>query len=191
MRILCISDLHSQLKNNEIEVIKAGHYDLCLCLGDIPKQALDNIISNLDVPIMGVMGNHDDPRFFDGLPIINLHNKNVGFGNLRFAGIEGSNRYKQGNYVMHSQEEIHQVYRNLQKADILVSHDTGYQYLGKDNAHIGFKGISKYIFWKRPKLHIFGHYHQPMKFKKGSTTCICVYRCCLIDTDIKEFQQLF
>ena len=51
-----------------------------------------------------------------------------------------------------------------------------YKYqLQPDNAHLGLKGISRYVSKHKPQMHLFGHYHQRAVYKKRGTLSICVY----------------
>jgi len=190
VRLLCISDLH-HFSEEELCLLKGVEYDACFFLGDISRNDLARITEVLKPPFYGVLGNHDSKQNFNGLPIFDLHNSVVSINGVRIAGIEGSNRYKNGDSVMHDQEEILAIGEALEKADILVSHDTGYQYLVQDEAHLGFKGIDLYLRQKKPAYHLFGHHHSSVCFQKGETVCMCVYRCVLFDFGVGKIQKLF
>ena len=83
---------------------------------------------------------------------------------------------------MLTQTESIQICKELEPADILISHDCAFGLYGSksDNTHCGFKGISKYIKKYKPWLNIHGHYHQNKIIKCRNTTDICIYGCAII-----------
>jgi len=178
---LFISDLH-HWKPEELIKIKAmresGAYDVCVLLGDIPELALKLIKThNAETPLFGVAGNHDDWNTLAECGIADIHGKAITVNGITVAGFGGSNRYKNGDYAMLTQKESIAASRAIPKADFLVSHDTMYKaFAEKDPAHIGLKGISKYVKRAGIKLNICGHYHTQTARRRNGCTVHCVYR---------------
>ena len=174
--MLCISDLHDY-DARLIEKIQQMEYDVCLLLGDIPHKALLHIKRvNGDRPIYGICGNHDDWESLSRVGITDIHCKAVEICGVTIAGFSGSNRYKNGNYCMMTQKESIEAAKKIPPCDVFISHDSVYKYqLHPDNAHLGLKGISRYVSKHKPQMHLFGHYHQRAVYKKRGTLSICVY----------------
>ena len=81
---------------------------------------------------------------------------------------------------MFTQRESLKLGNMLQKADILLSHDSMYHLIGKDKLHLGLLGIDLYNLKNRVKLNICRHYHTATVKKRFGTTAVCVFRCALI-----------
>ena len=202
MQVLIFSDLHSFDKNN-LNHLKEN-YDICIFLGDIKSSTLKYIITNIKaVPIYAILGNHDDNTVFlsvnnylkqlnkyhmyNGYYLINFNLQKYNFGDYTFTGIEGAEKYK-NNQPGYTQEES--IALQIPEADILVSHDTGYNYM-KNNHHYGLLGINNYIQNKQPQFHIFGHYHVNTFLKKEKTNCYCVYGCSIFEPETNTMINIF
>lgn len=172
--ILVISDIHYALSESE-EVLLRKEYSQVWLLGDIPKDILSKL-PKMECPILGVCGNHDTADTFDTFNIVNMHGANGEYGGLRIAGLAGSSRYKKSDTMMLTQDESEEIASRLESADVLISHDSCYQAHSTDMNKEGLRGISNYLDEHQPKLHIYGHHHQYAKYKRGNTTCMCIYR---------------
>ena len=117
--------------------------------------------------------------------------KIININGIKIAGISGGVKYKFGMYAMLKQEELLEKITNLQKCDILISHETGYHYLKEDIAHEGFIAIDDYLKTHNPKYHIFGHYHNNYFFIKHNTSCYCVFQCGLLNYESGEMINIF
>lgn len=191
MKILLIADLHD-LNYENLNKIDDIEFDICILLGDILKKYLDAIKSKIDISkIYGITGNHDTFNLLQTNGINDIDMKIINFDNLKIAGISGGVRYKRGMYAMLTQEEMNEKIKELDKCDILFSHETGYHYLRDDDAHQGFIAIDEYIKKYEPKYNIFGHYHINNSFQKYNTKCICIYQCALFDTEIDKIYNIF
>lgn len=94
----------------------------------------------------------------------------------------GSNKYKEGNYGMQTQEESLELAEKMEEADILISHDRAYIYDSKDNVHDGLKGITDYIYKNHVPIHIHGHFHEEMEeILKNGTKSIGLYQIKLLE----------
>jgi len=188
LKILTISDTHNCLtsKNelvNYLKSIKQSDYDMCLLLGDISGIDLDiikNIIPNNK--LYGIVGNHDSKNALEVNNIKNINGQVIECKGVKIAGIMGSNRYKSGDYGMMTQEECLDLVKNMERADILVSHDKAYVLDRNDNVHDGLKGITEYIYRHRVPLHIHGHLHEEMQeILMNGTKSIGVYEVKLME----------
>lgn len=189
IKILAIADLH-WYTDKELIKIKNVDFDVCILLGDIPVDTINLIKKYVgNKPVIAVAGNHDDWNTPELGGAENIHGKYVEYCGYSFAGFSGSARYKCGNYPIFTQRESLNLGKKLKKADILISHDSGYQLFGKDKSHSGLLGIDLYNLKNRIKLNICGHHHTSAIKKRFETTTICVFRCALItfpDISIKN-----
>lgn len=191
IRILAISDLHFWDKE-ELNHILDYEFDVCVLLGDIPYNAIVEIVNIVkDKPIFGLPGNHDAWNIFEEFPVVDLHEKTEDFHTYCFAGFGGSLRYKKGPYAMVTQEECLKSLKKLPKGDILLTHDSMYRLFGKDGAHEGLKGITRYILKNHIRLNIHGHHHQMSVKKRFGCTTVCVYRCAVITYPEITVEQVF
>lgn len=191
VKILAIADLH-WYKNEELSQIRNLDYDICVLLGDIPVDAIKLIKKYAgNKPVIAVAGNHDDWNTLELGGAENIHGKCVEYCGYSFAGFSGSARYKHGDYPMFTQRESLNLGKELKKADILISHDSGYQLFGKDKPHSGLFGIDLYNLKNRIKLNICGHHHTQIVKKRFGTTTICVFRCALITFPDVSVENIF
>lgn len=189
--ILAFADLH-HWDLEEIQRILDYKFDICVLLGDVPKDAIRSIVKIVgDKPIFAIPGNHDTWDMFEEFPIVDLHMKTDVFAGLCFSGFGGSLKYKDGPFAMHTQEECIELIKNLPPADILLSHDSKYGIFGLNNAHEGLQGITQYIEKNKISLNLCGHHHRPYKKGEGGCTTICVYRCAVIDYPKMTMKQIF
>ena len=189
LKILAIADLH-WYTDKELIKIKNVDFDVCVLLGDIPVDTIKLIKKYVDnKPVIAVAGNHDDWNTPELGGTENIHGKYVEYCGYSFVGVSGSARYKHGDYPMFTQRESLNLGKELKKADILISHDSGYQLFGKDKPHSGLFGIDLYNLKNRMKLNICGHHHTQIVKKRFGTTTVCVFRCAVItfpDISIKN-----
>lgn len=191
MDILFLADLHD-INYDNLNKIRDLKYDICILLGDIPKSGLNYIktlISN--DKLYGITGNHDTFSLLEQSDIVDLNLKTITINNIKIAGISGGVKYKHGMYAMLTQNDMLEKIKNLEKCDLLISHETGYHYIRDDLAHEGFLGIDKYIQENNPKYNIFGHYHENLYFEKYNTKCICVYQCSIFNCENGNIINIF
>lgn len=182
LKMLIITDTHGCLNPSEIPQDK---FDVCLLLGDLFKDDIMIIKEKIiNIPIYGVLGNHDGFELYDKYGIENIHGKVVEVNGVRIVGIQGSLRYKYSDMPLYTDEESVEIAEKMEEADILISHDSP-KYLHGDNdfAHSGLQGITRYCEkWNVP-LNIHGHHHDNMRsVLENGTTSICCYGVRLIDT---------
>lgn len=182
LRILFITDTHNCLTYtdkyiNYLKKINQADYDICILLGDITGLDFDAIKAIIpNDRLYGIVGNHDSINSLEMNNIKNINGQVIECKGVKIAGIMGSNRYKNGDYGMMTQEECLELAKKMEYADILVSHDKAYIYDRNDNVHDGLKGITEYIYKNHIPLHIHGHLHEEMEeILKNGTQSIGLY----------------
>ena len=185
LKILFITDTHNCLSNLEehLSKLKNNDFDICITLGDISGNDFEIIKKYIPTDkIYGIVGNHDSLDALEQNNITNINGHVIECKGVKIAAIMGSNRYKKGDYGMLTQEECIALEKNMEKADILVSHDKAYTYDRHDNIHDGLKGITDYIYRNHIPLHIHGHLHNEYEETlKNGTKSICLYQIKLLE----------
>lgn len=198
-KILAIADLHWDLSPDELQIVQSANQtcDLCICLGDIQLDQLRIIKRNVNIPIIGVLGNHDTQDLLDDADIENAHGKLVEIQGLKIAGLSGAPKYTERPHrILYTQEEIENILKNISTvpADILISHSGSYN-KNADKSHIGFRAIDDYMKKVRPAYVIHGHDHVPSKkiekfiWKRNGrrvVTQICVFRVEVIEIVLEQ-----
>ena len=183
INILFITDTHNCLAYsdkylNYLKSIKITDYDICIILGDVSGLDIDAIKSIIpEEKLFGIVGNHDSIDCMEVNNIKNIHGKVIECKGIKIAAIMGSNRYKQGNYGMMTQEESIQIAQLMKNADILVSHDKAYICDKNDNVHDGLKGITYYLYKNHIPIHVHGHLHEEFEeLLKNGTKSIGIFQ---------------
>lgn len=175
-KVAVFADTHGTINdilknyNNEIDI------DLVILLGDIYRYELKIIDNMFNVPIIGVYGNHDNSGMYDETNIVDINKKMYIFNGMHICGLQGSLRYKESQEFGYTQKESIAECKSLPKCDLLISHDAPYKYgTCRDDAHMGLKGLYKYIKKNKPKTLLFGHHHKNRYIKIKDTNCYNVY----------------
>ncbi len=160
--ILVISDTHNTLNEEEFKnfILTNNNYDICLLLGDFGYRDIPIILKYVSKDkIYALLGNHDN-NYIHEYGLNNLNGKIITIKGIKILGIEGSFRYKPSKFPSFSQKESIEFLNSKEEADILVSHDTGFNSLSRnDPAHQGLFGITYYLYKNRVPYHIHGHIH--------------------------------
>ena len=188
LKILFITDTHNCLAYtdkyiNYLKGLNQEDYDICLILGDLSGLDFETIKAMVpNEKLYGIVGNHDSINALEVNNIKNINGQVIECKGVKIAAIMGSNRYKSGDYGMMTQEECSDLAKNMDSADILVSHDKAYIFDKNDNVHDGLKGITEYIYKNHIPLHIHGHLHEEMEETlKNGTKSIGVYQIKLME----------
>lgn len=184
MKILAFADLHDYCIDKIAQIDYSAYgCDLCITLGDINYQHLQAIKKNVDLPICGVLGNHDDYGLLTKCGIVSLDGITLTVKSIHFTGLSGSSRYKPDDKPLLTQKESITLAKQLPPADILVSHDSAFGLYGarSDLAHCGLKGISRYIKKYKPVVNLHGHHHENCIKDGRYTTDICIFGCSVIE----------
>jgi Icc-related predicted phosphoesterase len=173
MRILLISD-HISPKLNLREFVNNHNPDFIITLGDLSYDDLIDL-KNIDLPKIGIYGNHCRGDYLSLLNIRNLHLKNNTISNtgilsgINFFGFEGCVKYKDGGSKQYDQNEsIEMVSTFLQdKIDVVITHAPpfGINDSLSDPAHIGFDGLKLLIDKTNPAILFHGHTYPPENMK--------------------------
>lgn len=185
IKILFITDTHNCLSNFEerLKKLNSSDFDICITLGDISGIDFDIIKKYIPInKLYGIVGNHDSLNSLEQNGITNINGQIIECKGVKIAAIMGSNRYKNGDYGMMTQDECIELEQKMNKADILVSHDKAYIFDRHDNVHDGLKGITDYIYRNHIPLHIHGHLHEEYEeILKNGTKSICLYQIKLLE----------
>ena len=187
LRLIVISDTHGDLAfgdNFRHFIDGAGEYDLCVILGDIYVYELDKITEYVPVEkIIALRGNHDCFDVYDKHGIKNINGEIFTYKGVRFAGIEGSFKYKKEEFPSYTHyESLALAYKMPKEADVLLSHDRMFESDNYDKAHSGLFGITYNIFKNQVKWHIHGHIHESyMCFLENGTIEKSIYGCEIVE----------
>ncbi len=134
--------------------------DAVLCLGDLDRAWIESL-RTLDVPLLGVHGNHDPPDLLRELEIEDLHLRRTSLGGMTVAGFEGCVAYGAGGPHQYTQKQAAKLARRLPAADVLLCHcpPAGVNDDPDDPAHVGFAGLRDWVDRHRPRHLLHGHTH--------------------------------
>ena len=134
--------------------------DAVFCLGDLDRSWIETLMG-LEIPCVGVHGNHDPPGLLQDLEIDDLHLRRTSLGGMTVAGFEGCVRYGAGGDHQYTQREARRLVRRLPSADILLCHcpPAGVNDDPGDAAHLGFEGLRAWVDHHRPRHLLHGHTH--------------------------------
>jgi Icc-related predicted phosphoesterase len=171
VKILAVADTEDRALSEHFNRERYGDVDLVVSCGDLKASYLDYLISQLNVPLLYVRGNHDAAYAAQPPPgCDDLDGRVRRIGGVRFAGLEGS-RWYGGKGVeygdLHMRVKALQLEVKLKLAggvDVLVAHAPP-SFPGDDAAaatdhvHAGFDAFRGLIERYRPKLFLHGHTH--------------------------------
>lgn len=167
MRILAVSDeVVGFLYSPAVRERFAG-VDLLLGCGDLPAGYLEYLVTQLNLPLFYVPGNHD-PDDFAVPGGTSVDGRVVRHGKLRIAGLGGSLRYKPDGRHQYTQGQMCWRAAGLLAAalargtriDILVTHAPPRGvHEGPDPVHQGFSSFRPLLRLARVRLMVHGHSH--------------------------------
>ncbi len=177
-KILAISDHVDNLVYSQNIRDRFKDVDLVISCGDLPPNYLEYIVSSLNVPVLGVRGNHDHGRAFDAVPrgsigpgTIDLHGRVIESNGLLIAGLEGSLDYNHGPHQYSEGAMRLQIARLLPQLllnklrhgrylDILVTHAPPRGIHDQpDRCHQGFAVLRDFMERFQPRYLVHGHIH--------------------------------
>ncbi len=159
MRVLALADKPPPL--DPVQMARQCGVDAVLCLGDLDRAWIETL-SDLDVPLLGVHGNHDPEHLLRELEIEDLHLRRTQLGGgITVVGFEGCVRYRRGAAHQYTQREARRLARRLPGADVLICHcpPAGINDDPDDPAHVGFEGLREWVDEHRPRHLLHGHTH--------------------------------
>jgi len=132
---------------------------LVVLLGDLqPAWVAD--VATLDVPRIGVHGNHDAPGLLGRLGAEDVHLRAVDVGGVRFAGLAGAPAYSRGASAFEwTPAQAQALVARLPAADVLVTHTPplGVDDEPDDPVHRGFAALGPWVARHRPRWLLHGH----------------------------------
>ncbi len=152
--------------------------NLVIGCGDLPYYYLEYILNSLDIPCFFVRGNHDkvveysvEGQRTGPAGAMNLHGRVVNHQGLLLAGVEGSLRYRPGQFQYTQTEMWNHVFHLVpglvgnwirfgRYLDIFVTHSPpeGIHDM-PDLPHQGIKAFRWLLKVFKPKYHLHGHVH--------------------------------
>jgi Icc-related predicted phosphoesterase len=199
MKILSLSDKTVSFIYSPVVRQKFKDIDLVIGCGDLSYYYLEYVMDALNAPLFYVRGNHDHQKEVDGDNIrsgpdggIDLHRKVVEHKGILLAGVEGSIRYRNGDF-QYSQSQMWKhtfalvprlIVNNRRKGrylDIFVTHSPPLQIHDREDLpHRGIKAFHWLIRVFQPVFAFHGHVHlyQPDEIRQsylGRSTIINTY----------------
>lgn len=195
MKILALSDEESRQYYDFYTPGKLDEFDLILSCGDLKKEYLEFLVTMSNKPLLYVPGNHDE-SFALSPPegCVNLDGRVVTVGGVRFFGLGGAHRYREGAYLYTQREMARRARRaRLQIAraggfDVLVTHAPARGLNDFDTvAHQGFDCFNDLLDRYEPRLFVHGHIHKtygvnlPRETVRGETRVINAFEHTVIE----------
>jgi len=173
MKILALSDKVMPYVYTSTSRERFADIDLIVGCGDLPARYLEFIVSQLNVPLVYVPGNHDPDEYV--VPGgVNIDGKVKLVAGALVAGLGGSRRYKTEGRHQYSGMEMRFRTAGLlaaltgkrilhrRRLDIFVTHAPP---LGihdeEDLTHTGFEAFHDVLKVAHPALMLHGHVHVP------------------------------
>lgn len=168
MKVLIVSDVEERLLYHCFRKERFEDIDLIISCGDLRAGYLDFLMTMINVPMVYVMGNHDD-GFIKEPPLgaISLEDDIVTINGYKFAGLGGCIRYNDRTINMFTEGDMKwRCFKLSIKAffhggiDIFVAHSPckGYGDL-EDFPHRGFNCFNKLLTRFKPMYMFHGHVH--------------------------------
>jgi Icc-related predicted phosphoesterase len=177
MRLLAVADEVTEALYGD--ALRDFRPDVIVSCGDLPFEYLENLVSRTDKPLLYVPGNHD-PELRPGTLYAGMSFQDDSVGpagcdsidgrimeaaGLRFAGLGGSVRYRDGPNQYTQREMAWRAWRlrtrawlTRQKVDVLVTHAPPAGYGDStDPPHHGFTALVGLVTRLQPGLMIHGH----------------------------------
>lgn len=168
MKIMIVADVEDRLLYDFFKKERVEGVELIISCGDLKAGYLDFLMTMVNVPMVYVMGNHDDD-YIKNPPTgaISIEDRIIKYKGYKIAGLGGSIKYNKRHINMFTESQMRRRCRNLQfKAmlkggiDILVTHSPvrGYGDL-EEFSHRGFECFNDFLEKVRPTYMFHGHVH--------------------------------
>ena len=156
MRILAFADEppHGPIG----ELVAAYEPDLIVLLGDLEPAWTDGLAS-IDLPKLGVLGNHDAEDALAAVGAEDIQLRRVEVGGLSFSGFGGSPRYSSDGTNEWTEKEAEKLVGRLPAADVLLTHSppAGVNDEPDDPAHCGSPALRDWVERNRPAWLLHAH----------------------------------
>jgi len=155
MRLLVVAD--EAPPAGAAALVEGNSPDAVITLGDLPPDWMLDL-AGLDVPCLGVHGNHDSDGQLQRSGVEDMHLRVAEVGGWTFAGFEGCVRFSAGPH-QYTQEQALVLGRSLPAAEVLLCHcpPAGLNDEPDDPAHTGFEGLRKWVQRHGPRYVLHGH----------------------------------
>lgn len=195
MRILAVADVESRYYYDYYSPGKLSEFDLILACGDLSREYLEFLVTMANKPLLYVHGNHDE-SFAKTPPegCVCIDDKLYVHDGVRFLGLGGSYRYRQGTYMYTEKQmarRIRRAWPSIQLHggfDILVTHAPARHINDFDSlSHRGFECFNDLLEKYRPACFVHGHIHKnygvniPQRTQHGETMIVNAFDHCVID----------
>lgn len=197
MRILAVSDIESKSLYDFFSPDKVEGVELIIGCGDLREEYLEFLVTMMNVPLLYIHGNHDDHFKREPEGCVCIDDKFYEYKGIRFVGLGGSFRYRNGQYMYTEREMKRRIFRLWPKIhfhkgfDVLVTHCPARHLNDFDTiTHRGFDCFNKLLEKYRPKLFMHGHIHRnygariPQKSDHDGTLVINASDYCIFDIDL-------
>lgn len=195
MRILAVADVESRFYYDFYTSGKLKAFDLIVACGDLRREYLEFLVTMAGCPLLYVPGNHDET--FAARPpegCICIDDRLYVHDGIRFLGLGGSYRYRQGTY-MYTERQMARRIRRLRAPirrhggfDVLVTHAPARHLNDFDSlSHRGFDCFNLLLERYRPAFFIHGHIHRnygmnlPQRTLREDTTVINAFDHCILE----------
>ncbi len=167
MKILSVSDAVEPLLYDRFDPSRFGGFDLILACGDLPPKYLSFLVTQFNVPLYYVKGNHDiRPNGYGPGGCMDLDSKLIVHQGLRIMGLEGCHWYN-GKAHQYTERQMRKKIRKLwyplwrhKGVDIVITHAPPRHINdGEDQCHRGFESFRRLIHKYHPQYFIHGHMH--------------------------------
>ena len=156
MRILAFADEppHGPIA----ELVAAYEPDLIVLLGDL-EPAWTEGLESVELPKLGVLGNHDAEDALAAVGAEDLQLRRVEVGGVSFSGFGGSPRYSRDGGNEWTEKEAAKLVARLPAADVLLTHSppAGVNDEPDDPAHSGSPALREWVERNRPAWLLHGH----------------------------------
>lgn len=178
MKVLIVADMEERLLYEAFRKERVEGVELIISCGDLRAGYLDFLMTMVNVPMVYIMGNHDNALIKNPpLGAESLEDKIITINGYKFAGLGGSIKYNNRNINMYTENEMawrcfKLWFKSLFKGgvDILVTHAPvrGYGDL-EDFPHRGFKCFDSLLNKLKPMYMFHGHVHT--NYHRSVKTC--------------------
>ena len=197
MRILAVSDIESKSLYDFFSPEKVEGVELIIGCGDLREEYLAFLVTMMNVPLLYIHGNHDDHFKREPEGCVCIDDKFYEYKGIRFVGLGGSFRYRDGKYMYTEGEMKRRIFKLMPKLlfhkgfDVLVTHCPARHLNDFDTiTHRGFDCFNRLLEKYKPKLFMHGHIHRnygariPQKSDHNGTLVINASDYCIFDIDI-------
>ena len=173
MKILALSDEIVPYIHSTAILDRYADVELIVGCGDLPANYLEYVVSQLNVPLVFVPGNHD-PDAYRVPGGINIDGRVIKVAGVLVAGLGGSRRYKRDGRHQYSSMEMDfratqllahafgNRMRYRQGLDLLITHAPPKGIHDQaDLTHTGFEAFHNILRVAQPRLMLHGHVHVP------------------------------